>query len=185
MHFCRPAADEERRKWQNPEAILAEIGLRPGLTFADLGCGGGFFTLPAARVVGRRGKVYGLDVDAESIASLKKAAAGEGLKNLDLTVGKAEGMVVCPQCADIVFLGIVLHDFQDPARVLENARRTVKPDGILVDLDWDKKPMELGPAIKIRFSREKASRLIRAAGFTVETVKDNGLYHYLIIARPG
>ena len=184
MNFCRPADDQERRKWQNPEAILAEIGLRPGFTFVDVGCGGGFFALPAARVVGRRGKVYGLDVDAVSITSLKEAAAREGLRNLNLTIGKAEESVMCEQCADIVFFGIVLHDFQDPSRVLENARRMVKPTGRLVDLDWKKKPMKLGPALKIRFSEDKASRLIKAAGFTVEAVKDNGPYHYLVIAKP-
>ncbi len=38
--------EEERRKWQNPEAILAEIGLKPGMTFFDIGCGQGFFLSP-------------------------------------------------------------------------------------------------------------------------------------------
>ena len=180
----RPAIDHERRKWQNPEAILADIGLKPGFTFVDIGCGGGFFTLPAARMVGRRGKVYGLDVDARSITSLKELAAKEGLKNLNLTAGQAEESVICEQGADIVFFGIVLHDFQDPARVLENARRMVKSAGKLVNLDWKKEPMDLGPPLKIRFSEDMAVRLIQTAGFTVETVKDSGPYHYLVVAKP-
>ncbi len=180
----RPAIDHERRKWQNPEAILADIGLKPGFTFIDVGCGGGFFTLPAARMVGRRGKVYGLDVDNRSITSLKELAAKEELKNLNLTVGQAEESVICEQCADIVFFGIALHDFQDPARVLENARRMVKSAGKLVNLDWKKEPMDLGPPLKIRFSEDMAVRLIQTAGFTIETVKDSGLYHYLVVAKP-
>jgi ubiquinone/menaquinone biosynthesis C-methylase UbiE len=180
----RPAIDHERRKWQNPEAILADIGLKPGFTFIDVGCGGGFFTLPAARMVGRRGKVYGLDVDNRSITSLKELAAKVELKNLNLTVGQAEESVICEQCADIVFFGIALHDFQDPARVLENARRMVKSAGKLVNLDWKKEPMDLGPPLKIRFSEDMAVRLIQMAGFTVETVKDSGLYHYLVVAKP-
>lgn len=180
----RPAIDHERRKWQNPEAILADIGLKPGFTFVDIGCGGGFFTLPAARMVGRRGKVYGLDVDARSITSLKELAAKEGLKNLNLTASQAEESVICEQCADIVFFGIALHDFQDPARVLENARRMVKSAGKLVNLDWKKEPMDLGPPLKIRFSEDMAVRLIQTAGFTVETVKDSGPYHYLVVAKP-
>ena len=49
--------DHERRKWQNPEAILSSIGLRPGFTLIDIGCGSGFFALPAAKIVGKKGKV--------------------------------------------------------------------------------------------------------------------------------
>ncbi|MBI4188193.1 MAG: class I SAM-dependent methyltransferase [Chloroflexi bacterium] len=180
----RPADDTERRKWQNPEAILSDIGLRLGFTFVDIACGGGFFALPAARMVGRRGKVYGLDTDTRSIIGLKEQAAREGLKNLHLLVGRAEESVICEQCADIVFFGMALHDFQYPSKVLENAKRMVKPTGRLINLDWKKESTELGPPLKKRFSEETAVRLIEAAGFSVETVTDSGHYHYLIIAKP-
>ncbi len=180
----RPADDPERRKWQNPEAILSEIGLKPGFTFVDIGCGGGFFALPAARMVGGSGEFHGLDTDAWSITSLKEHAAIEGLKNLHLTIGRAEESVICEQCADIIFFGMSLHDFQEPSKALENARRMVKPTGRLVNLDWKKEPTELGPPLRIRFAEEVAACLIEAAGFSVETTKDSGPYHYLVIARP-
>jgi ubiquinone/menaquinone biosynthesis C-methylase UbiE len=179
----RPIDDHQRREWQNPEAILSSIGLRPGLTFIDIGCGDGFFALPAARAVDKNGKVHGLDTNAESIARLKEQANGEGLKNLYLTIGRAEEKILCRRCADIVFIGMALHDFQDPSKVLENAKSMVKPTGRLVNLDWKKEPMELGPPLSIRFSTETAVSLIRGAGFTVETIKDSGPYHYLVTAK--
>ncbi len=176
-------ADElERRKWQNPEAILAGIGLKAGLTFMDIGCGSGFFALPAARIVGESGKVYGVDKASESISNLKELASREGLNNLDLTIGKAEDVVKCEACADIIFFGIVLHDFENPARVLENARKMLKPNGSLVNLDWKKEPAEFGPPVQIRFSQEEAVCLIEAGGFRVQAVKESGPYHYLVIA---
>jgi ubiquinone/menaquinone biosynthesis C-methylase UbiE len=180
--FRTPFNDPERRKWQDPEAILKGIGLKSGDVFADIGCGGGFFALPAARIVGEKGKIYGVDASEESISGLKAQAAREGLKNLYLTVGKAEESVLCRQCADFVFFGIALHDFQDPSRVLENAKIMIKPDGELVDLDW-KKNAEIGPPLHIRFDEAKAIRLITEAGFKVEKTGDSGIYHYLIIAR--
>lgn len=70
MHHARHADDPERRKWQDPLAILSYIGLKTGQTFVDIGCGGGFFALPAARVVGESGRVYGIDADAGMIAEL-------------------------------------------------------------------------------------------------------------------
>jgi len=175
--------DEERRKWQNPEAILADIGLQPGLTFMDIGCGEGFFALPAARLVGERGRAYGLDMDGESIGRLSEKAATEGLRNLILKVGKAEEAVLCQACADVVFLGIVLHDFEEPVTVLKNAGKMLKPAGHLVNLDWKKEAMDFGAPLYKRFSEEEAVRLIEAAGFRMETVAEAGPYHYLMVAK--
>jgi ubiquinone/menaquinone biosynthesis C-methylase UbiE len=186
-HFSggfRPYNDPDRRKWQDPEAILNRIGLEPGLTFADIGCGGGFFAIPAARMVGQDGKVYGVDANPVSIAALQEQAAAEGLNNLYLTAARAEDTAVCEQCADIVFFGIALHDFQDASLVLKNARRIIKPTGKLIDLDWKKEGIPFGPPAHIRFDEAKASRLIEAAGFKVTSVEDSGPYHYLITARP-
>jgi ubiquinone/menaquinone biosynthesis C-methylase UbiE len=176
--------ERERRKWQDAESILASIGLRQGFTFVDVGCGEGFFTLPAAKLVGRNGKVYGLDIDDEAIRRLKRKAAEENVKNLSLTAGEAEEIVLCKTCADIVFFSIVLHDFSDPAKVLINAKQMLKPTGRLVNLDWKKEPMELGPPLQIRFSVGHAAKLIEAAGFKIENSREAEPYHYLIIARP-
>jgi len=176
--------EEERRKWQDPETILLDIGLREGFTFVDLGCGDGFFAIPAAELVGKKGRVYAVDADRKAVGGLKKKCAIEGLGNLTVKVGRAEETIFCQACADIVFFGIVLHDFNDPAAVLKNARIMLRAAGRLIDLDWKKEPMELGPPAEIRFSEEEATRLIESAGLTIETVKESGPYHYLIIAKP-
>jgi hypothetical protein len=76
-----------------------------------------------------------------------------------------------------------LHDFADPLKVLQNAKQMVKPSGLLIDLDWKKQEMPFGPPFSIRFSEEKASGLIEAAGFKVSDVKDAGPHHYLITAK--
>jgi len=118
---------------------------------------------------------------------LKEKAAKERLRNLKLKTGMAEETVFCDLCADIVFFGIVLHDFDDPNKVLSNAKKMLKPTGRLVDLDWKKKPRQLGPLgppSQIRFDEKKASALIKSAGFSIDETKEEGLYHYMIIATP-
>lgn len=185
MHHKTFYGDEkERRRWQNPDSILADIGLRPGLTFVDVGCGDGFFALPAAKIVGKEGRVYAVDFDAQAISSLKEKALRSSLMNVEIRVGKAENTVFCESCADVVFFGIVLHDFDDPAKVLKNAARMIKPSGRLVDLDWKKKPMNFGPPENIRFSEEEAAKLIFKAGFKVEQRREAGPFHYVITAKP-
>lgn len=176
--------DEKRREWMDPEAILTGIGLEPGMAFADLGCGEGFFALPAARMVGETGHVYALDVNPGAVERLAQTATEEGLGNISVMAGTAEDNMLCEDCADIAFFGIVLHDFQDASVVLRNARAILKPGGRLFNLDWKKEPMELGPPLEIRFDEETAVRLITDAGFVVESVRDAGPRHYLIAAKP-
>lgn len=175
--------DPERRQWQDPEHILSIIGTEPGMVFIDVGCGDGYFALPAARKVGSRGKVYAYDIDAGAIERLRQQAATDGLDNLHAKVKSAEDTLVGEGCADIVFFGIDLHDFRDPEAVLGNAKKMLRPSGRLADLDWKDQPMALGPLPEKRFSAKKAQKMIVSAGFSIESVTDAGPYHYLILAR--
>ncbi len=171
-----------RRTWYNPEAVLGS--LQPGMTFVDVGCGDGFFTLLASKKVGASGKVYAVDIDASNVHKLQDKADAEALTNIVVAIGRAEDTVFCRGCADIVFYSMDLHDFEDPAQVLANAREMVKSSGWLVDLDWKKKPMQFGPPEAIRFSEEKVAQMLKNSGFKVESTVEAGPYHYLITAKP-
>jgi ubiquinone/menaquinone biosynthesis C-methylase UbiE len=171
-----------RGEEQDPGNLLSGVGLERGMTFADIGCGSGYSTIPAAEIVGETGEVYAVDVDVQSVEHLRRQAEERGLENIVSMVGRGEDTVFCEGCIDLVFLGIVLHDFQDPGAVLRNARRMLKADGRLVNLDWRKIRMDFGPPYHIRFDEEKAGSLLRHAGFRIEEVRDEGRYHYVIRA---
>ncbi|MBN2169411.1 MAG: class I SAM-dependent methyltransferase [Actinobacteria bacterium] len=176
--------DEERKRWQDPDQVLRSIGLGPGMVLADIGCGEGFFAIPAAEIVGPDGLIYAVNADEEAVVRLEETARKLGLGNIIAIAGEGESTVLCDECADIVFLGIVLHDFSDAERALQNARRIIKPDGKLVNVDWKKEQAEIGPPEHIRFDEEKASKLITNADFEVEFVGESGEYHYIITAKP-
>ena len=120
--------DSDRRKMMDPDVILPKIGLRPGMTLVDVGCGQGFFALPAARIAGPNGQVYGIDIDTEALDLLGHRASEAGM-NIRILQGEAEKTIACEGCADIVFFGISLHDFEEPEKVLDNAWRMLKPEG--------------------------------------------------------
>lgn len=187
VHHWRHSPEDEaaRRRWQHPESILEGIGLKPGGTFIDVGCGDGFFALPAARLVGPHGRVCGIDIDAEALDLLQEKALREGLDNVVLHPGMAEEVVLCKGCADVVFIGIALHDFADPVRVLANARTMAAPEGRIVDLDWKKEILPLGPPTAKKFSTEHAASLMEEAGLRVTAVAESGPYHYIVTAVPG
>ncbi len=172
-----------RRSWYNPEEILTAAGLKAGMTFADVGSGPGFFSFLAAKIVSEKGKVYAVDADAQAIDQLKRVASQKGLLNIQAVAAKAESTIFCDGCIDIIFYSMVLHDFNDPARVLQNAKTMLRPSGKLVDLDWKKEPMPFGPPVEIRFSEKKASELISLAGLLVTNARYAGRYHYVVTAK--
>lgn len=172
----------ERLTWQDRDQILGSIGVAEGETFVDIGCGDGFFALPAAVLVGPTGVVYGIDIDEGRLTRLSVQAREQGIWNIRLVRGEAEETVPCEGCADIVFFGTCLHDFADPVTVLQNARLMLKPGGVLVDLDWKKEEMPIGPPLRIRFSEQEAAALITGAGFLVREVVPSGPYCYLLTA---
>ena len=174
----------ERRKLQNPEQILQSIGLKGGMCFVDSGCNDGFFTLPAARLVGTHGLVIALDIDAEALNRLKMSLQAEKLHNTQIIHQAAEDVVACHGCADIVFLGTVLHDFEDPLRVLQNSRTMLKSNGMIYDYDWIKQDSPLGPPKAKRFSQEHVEQLAAQAGLKVisSTVMSENFYAMTLTA---
>ena len=183
-HRRFPPDDPERRHWQDPGRVLDTIGVTPGMTFLDVGCGEGYFALPAARRVGASGRVCGIDADAEAVMRLGEHAADEGMGWVTARAGAAEETFLCSGCGDVVFFGICLHDFSDPGRVLRNARRMIRDTGVLANLDWHAREMNIGPPLQKRFAPEHAMALIRDAGFHRLSLQDCGPYHYLVLANP-
>jgi ubiquinone/menaquinone biosynthesis C-methylase UbiE len=175
----------ERRLWQDAGAILSQIGLLPGSTLVDIGSGDGYFSIPAARIVGNTGRVYALDMSAENLSGLEDAIKENGLSNIQTAIGNAETTLPCEACADFVLMANVLHDFNDPVAALRNARRMLKPGGRLADLDWKKEERQMhGPRFDKRFDQQKATELLAQAGFKVMSSTLVGPFHYLIIAEP-
>jgi ubiquinone/menaquinone biosynthesis C-methylase UbiE len=188
-HRCHGgfALDEARRRsWYNPDSIIEN--LKEGMTFVDIGCGDGYFSVLAAKKVGPSGKVYAVDIDPLGIEKLKQKARLDGLTNIVTSVGKAEDIIFCKGCADMLFFSMDLHDFEDPAKVLQNAKAMLKPAGQLVDLDWKKiswakQGAQVGPPEQIRFSEEKVKELLSLEGFKVVSAVEAGPFHYVVTAK--
>jgi 2-polyprenyl-3-methyl-5-hydroxy-6-metoxy-1,4-benzoquinol methylase len=119
-----------RDRLRPPAAILGKAGLRPGMWVLDFGCGPGGFTLAAARIVGPTGRVHALDIHPLAIATVRGAAARQGLGNIrvisdDGLAGMTTGSL------DFILLYDVLHDLQEPGPILAEFQRLLKPQGLL------------------------------------------------------
>lgn len=113
-----------------PEKTLREVGIRPGWAVLDFGCGFGRHALAAARLVGESGRVYAVDRDRTRLARLRKLAARQGLSNLQTILSDCSTGLE-RESIDAVLFYDVLHALAQPARVLTELARVLKPGGLL------------------------------------------------------
>ena len=131
LSFRCMAAEFRIRDWLRPPInMLRDIGLLPGMTILDFGCGPGGYSLAAAHLVGAKGQVYALDIHPLALCMVMKAAKRRGLQNIHPILGSYPDDLP-NESMDVVLLYDVLHDIPDTDSVLREIRRVLKPDGIL------------------------------------------------------
>ena len=118
------------------EKFLKEIGIKEGYTILDFGCGEGNYSLPAAKVVGERGKVFALDKSEFKLTELLKKARLAGLKNIKTIETKGELKIpLNDESVDVVLFYDILHSYyfstNERKKLLKEAYRVLKPDGFL------------------------------------------------------
>jgi SAM-dependent methyltransferase len=105
--------------------------LRPGDVVLDVGCGAGIDTLLAARAVGPRGRVIGLDMTAAMVERTRQHAAELGLDNVEVLEGLMEAIPLPEASADVVVSNGVLNLSTRKSRALAEMLRVLRPGGRL------------------------------------------------------
>jgi len=117
------------------EVFLRDIGVKEGQVVLDFGCNVGHYTIPAAKVVGERGKVYAVDSQIKSLDELMRTAAAEGLKNIVPIHSQATNLQVAlkDESVDVVLLYDVLHymDVAERNRIYDESYRVLKVNALL------------------------------------------------------
>ena len=171
-----------------PEQLWHDVGLRAGQTVAHLGCGPGFYLIPAAKIVGATGKAIGVDVQAQLLAEAESRAAREGVGDIVYTVrGNIEnqgGSTLPEQSADWVLVANILHQ-APPAKVLAEAARIVKENGRVIVVEWSPGASPFGPPIEARIAKPEAVAAAEGCGLTIVREWQPSAYHYGLILGYG
>jgi ubiquinone/menaquinone biosynthesis C-methylase UbiE len=161
-YLLRLAASELGRAYKS--LAVSELGISPGDTVLDLGCGPGA-DLPAfAEAAGREGRVIGVDNDPEAVAEAVTRAAG--LAQVDVAEGDIHALDLPDASVDRVHTDRVLQHVADPAGVLREARRVLRAGGsaVFAEPDWDTLIIDYPDlAVPRAYTRFVAERVIRNA----------------------
>ncbi len=121
-----------RSLFDDPFGEVRAFGVAANLTVADLGAGFGYFTVPAAELVGPKGLVYSVEPDPARSKRIIRRAESEGLANVRVIGSKAEELNEIPEGAvDLAFTVNAMHHFMDKKRALVEIRRILRNGGSL------------------------------------------------------
>ena len=170
---------DDRAAALQPEKLLRDLGLSEGMTLADIGCGPGFFTIPAAQIVGPSGLVLAADIQGEMLSAVRSRALEFGLTNVRIVKTNDREIPIQPASCDLALLAFTLHEIEHRASFLHRAARVLKPGGRLIALEWDKAEGTIGPPLEDRITPEELVADAQAAGLRMVEARELSADQYL------
>lgn len=128
----------DREAWQKPDQVMDALRVAEGTTVADIGAGGGWFTMRLARRVEPNGRVYAVDVQRLMIEAIGRRIEREGLTKIVIPVQGDDDDPKLPAGArtDAVLIVDAFHEMADPVLMLKNVSRTLQPQGRIGIIDY-------------------------------------------------
>ncbi len=127
--FLKILNKEASSSKSKPAEIIASLNIREGDIIADIGSGGGYFTLALAGKAGKTGRVYAVDVKPKYLDFIRRTAAREGLDTVSYVLGEGDEMTLPKAGLDLVFARNVFHHLPAPADYFRNVKEYLKPAG--------------------------------------------------------
>lgn len=150
-----------------PEEILKTLALKQGQKIADIGAGGGYFSLKFAEAVGKQGTVYAVDVDPGKVEFIRKKASEKGLENVHVILASGESPNL-PEKIDLVFLRNVYHHISSRVEYFAKLKESLKPEGRIAIIEHNKGGrFSFHRIFERRVTRETVAEEMMKAGYSV------------------
>ena len=185
-HKFDPAKkDKLDNQWrrENLPAVptLEKLGLEASDIVADIGCGIGYFSIPAAGMLNGRNKVFAMDTSEEMLAEVERRAAANQSANIVTVVTDEYDLKLPDETVSFALLVNVLHEVDDRPRFMSEVLRILKPAGKVAILEWDKREMETGPPLGHRIGQEELTELLESMGISIRHMAHFADVHYGVV----
>jgi predicted methyltransferase len=168
----------DRDKKLQIERVLDVLGIKEGVSVADIGAGSGWFTVRAARRVGGKGTVYAVEINPDYVKHIEQRAARENLPNIRAVLGKEDDPLLPARSVDAVLILKTYHEVSQPIRLLTRLRPALRPGARLGIIDRKGKGDDHG------IERDTIVTEAARAGFSLveehDFVKGDGMDYFLV-----
>lgn len=172
----------DRDAWQRPDQVMDKLRIAEGSIVADLGAGGGWFTMRLASRVGPNGIVYAEDVQPQMIEAINRRTGRAMLRNVKTVLGTSLDPRL-PAPVDAVLIVDAYHDIsiEQPVVMLSNVARSLKPSGRIGIVEFKKDGWGPGPPMDERMDPERIVRDAEAAGLRLLSHETFLRYQYMLV----
>jgi ubiquinone/menaquinone biosynthesis C-methylase UbiE len=165
--------------------VLGKARVAESLKVADLGCGAsGHFVFPAAKLVGKRGVVYAVDILKTVLEEIKRRARQENIDNIQAIWSNLEifkATKIESGSLDVAFLINTLYQSPKRAEILREAVRMLKKGAKLLVVEWKNISSPFGPPPEERVKIDLLKTVAKKLGLGIEEEFEAGQYHYGIL----
>jgi ubiquinone/menaquinone biosynthesis C-methylase UbiE len=169
----------ERRAWQDPDLILAHLDLATKQTFADIGCGPGYFTLEAARLMGPSATVWGVDIAEEMLERLAQRATEAGLTTVKPAQAEDEDEYPLHSATvEAALIANAYHETDPASNFLWELKRVMAVGAPVLVVEWKPEETPMGPPQAERLQMADVQEEFELAGFTCLGERPVGPYHW-------
>lgn len=173
-----------RAAWQKPDEVLSALRLLRGETVADIGAGSGYFSVLFAREVGKEGKVLAVDIEPGMLAFLEKRAREGKLDNLRTLRAQPDDPQLPPSSVDTLFICNTTHHIENRPAYYKKLRESLRPEGRLVIVDFQKGEAPVGPPPAMKIAREEMVKEVEGAGYQLFGEYYFLPYQYFLVFKP-
>lgn len=171
----------DREAWQRPEDVMDALSISENSVVADLGAGGGWFTVRLAVRVGPNGRVYAEDIQPQMIEAITRRVSREGLAGRVTTIFGTPADPRLPEPVDAVLIVDAYHEMEHPVVLLRNAATALKPNGRIGIINFKKDGHGPGPPMDERVDPERVIRDAEAAGLRLLARPGFLRYQYMLV----
>lgn len=179
----RPDAFEkaDREEWQKPDEVVAKLNLKPGDVAADVGAGSGYFTRRFARAVEPNGVAYAVDIDEKMLRFIHERAEQDNQRNIVTVLCPTNDPMLAPNSTDVIFFCNTIHHISNRADYYKRIQRCLKPGGRLVNVDFHKRELPVGPPIQEKIAKEDMIKEATDSGFKLAEDIDLLPHQYFLV----
>ena len=180
-------SDPRRETWEKTDRMISFLDIKPGQHIADVGSGGGYFTLRFSKLVGPQGRVYGLDTAQEQVANLTRMADKTGARNVTAILSKENNAMLPENSVDMAYLCSLYHAIYVTSieyvkdEFITSLRRALKPGGKLVIVENEPIPFEQHGFFGPRIAKELIIAQVVKYGFSFHSFAQFAPERYTLV----